>query len=195
MSAYAYMLILAMVLSSKRFGASLFSPVTLHFPPGRNIFVCTGLVAFKNAFFVLKMEFWEPPVFKLKRITVKAYILSKYPLLKYFIFFCVRVGRCCHVFSVESVRLLLWYSLELCDSLLLQEVKWRQFGPVAVLCPPLMRLTSVKYIDISFYSFCQSSACILFSNLLSLLRDSYSKIIMIWLQEDGWVDWFYCLFF
>lgn len=52
---------------------SLFSPVTLHFPPGRNIFVFSGLVAFKNVS-VLKMEFGETPVFKLKRIAVKAYV-------------------------------------------------------------------------------------------------------------------------
>lgn len=71
---------------------SLVSPVTLHFPPGRNIFVYTGLVVFKYALFVLKMEFWEPPVFNLKRIAVKAYILSRYPLLKCFVFFCVGVA-------------------------------------------------------------------------------------------------------
>lgn len=103
---------------------SFFSPVTLYFPPGRNIFICTGLVAFKNALFVLKMEFWEPPVFKLKRIAVKAYILSKYPLLKYFVFFCVGWAGVVKFSPLLRVLAgLLWYRLELCDSRLLQEVK------------------------------------------------------------------------
>lgn len=166
---------------------NLFSPVTLHFPPGRNIFVFSGLVAFKNVSLCSRWNFGRPQSLSWKELQSRlTFCLNT---LYWSTSFSSVSGWTGGVMFSPLLRVLDFFcGIALSFVIHFYFRKWSEYSVA-----PLLSSALLRYIDISFYSFFfdQSSVYILFSHLLSLLwRDSYSKIIMIWLQEDGWVDWF-----